>query len=145
VTALFATTYRDGDVASGVQPQHHTVRKTARPAFNVVLRLDFPATGVAMGILFACAPETATSTRVYKLIARNDLAGDPTRIAEFVARQDVITREDLAILERYPHQALPLDPKIEAHSRVDRLSVAWRRLMADHATTAPDAAAVPNP
>ena len=39
--------------------------------------------------------------------------------------------EDLAILERYRDRSLALDLKVEVHSRADRLSVAYRRLLAD--------------
>jgi hypothetical protein len=64
------------------------------------LTLDFPSTGVRLAILFVCQPETATSTRVYKLVAHNGYGGSAQRIAE-------------------------------QHTAADRLSVAYRALLAD--------------
>lgn len=42
-----------------------------------------------------------------------------------------ILREDRSILERYDHECVPLDRTVGIHTRADRLSLAWRRLMAD--------------
>ena len=39
--------------------------------------------------------------------------------------------EDLAVLEAYPHTALPLDPRIEVHTRNDKLSLSYRRTLAE--------------
>ena len=98
------------------------------------LRLDFPRSGATIGILFCCTPERAGVTRVYKLVARNDLAGDTASLVAFVAEEDTILAEDLRILERYDHDTLPLDRTVEVHTRADRLSLGWRSLMADFVT-----------
>jgi hypothetical protein len=58
------------------------------------------------------------------------------RIAELVAYEDLVLDEDLAILERYRDHSLALDLKVEVHSRADRLSVAYRRVLADLASRA---------
>jgi len=136
VETVFDTWYRNVDdplVATGehdaVQPQVLTKRGYA--ATTVVLTLEFPVTGATLAILFVCTPEDASTTRVYKLIARNDFAGDPARLAACVADEDEILREDLSILERYHEMSLQLDPRVELHTRADRLSLAWRRMMAD--------------
>jgi hypothetical protein len=47
-----------------------------------------------------------------------------------VKEEEQILDEDLSILERYPGPELPLDPRVELHTRVDRLSLAWRGVMA---------------
>ena len=123
VTQSFTSPYRtDAGVVE------HTVTKTAGPSTTVHLRLDLP--GTTIGILLACLPETATTTRVFKLLTRDDLGGDTGRLEEFVKEEDRILDEDLAILERYPVQELPLDPRVELHTKVDRLSLAWRGVMA---------------
>ena len=119
----------DGPLGTGDGVVQHTVTKTAGPSTTVHLRLDLP--GTTIGILLACLPETATTTRVFKLLTRDDLGGDPGRLEEFVKEEDRILDEDLAILERYPVQELPLDPRVELHTKVDRLSLAWRGVMAD--------------
>jgi phenylpropionate dioxygenase-like ring-hydroxylating dioxygenase large terminal subunit len=124
VTASFETSYRDhGEITK------HTVTKTVGVSTSVSLRLDLPH--ATIGILLACLPETATSTRVFKLICRDDLAGDRGLIEDFVKDEDQILAEDLTILERYTSNGLPLDLKAELHTRSDALSIAWRRLMID--------------
>ena len=128
VTGSFTTPYRQGDVVL-----EHTVTKTVGVGLTVRLRLEMP--GTTIGILLACTPETATTTRVHKLLARNDL-GDPAapdagRVSEFVKEEDQILAEDLVILERYTDSALPLDPSVELHTKSDRLSLAWRRLIGE--------------
>ncbi len=126
VTTTFSTWYREGGV---VQPQD--LRKTGTASLSIHLRLDFPETDVTIGILFCCTPERAGQTRVYKVVARNDLAGDHDRLTAFLAEEDQILVEDLRILERYDHEDLPLDRTVEVHTRADRLSLAWRSVMAD--------------
>ncbi len=126
VVASFRTPYREGGVV-----RNHTVTKTVGPALWVHLRLAIDG-GATMGILLACLPETAVSTRVFKLLARDDIADDAA-LDEFVKSEDQILTEDLAILERYHSTALALDPRTELHTRSDRLSLAWRTLLADAA------------
>jgi vanillate O-demethylase monooxygenase subunit len=123
VAGVFKTPYRDGGAVVS-----HRVIKTAGPSAIAHVRLELP--GVTIGILLCCLPESATSTRIFKLITRSDLGGDPVRLETFVKEEDQILDEDLAILERYPSAELPLDLRAELHTRVDRLSVAWRRVMA---------------
>lgn len=143
VVSTFDSWYRVSDaddplVATGdhpaVQPQVLTKRGYAGAV--VVLTIEFPVTGATLAILFACTPETATRTRVHKLISRNDFrtgAGvlDTTRMTACIAEEDLILAEDLAILERYDEMVIHLDPQVELHTRADRLSLAWRRMMAE--------------
>jgi vanillate O-demethylase monooxygenase subunit len=139
VRTEFSTWYRNSDdplVATGehqaVQPQD--LLKQGGASMTVYLRLFFPVTGATLSILFACQPETAQRSRIYKLVARDDLAGDPRRRAQTVADEDLILREDLAVLERYSAMELHLDPRVEVHTKSDRLSLAWRRVLAEWAT-----------
>ena len=123
VTGVFDTPYRDGGVVVS-----HRVIKTAGVSPCAHVRLELP--GVTIGVLLACQPEDADCTRVFKLITRSDIGGDAGRLAAFVREEDQILAEDLAILGRYPSGLLPLDLRAEVHTRADRLSLAWRRLMA---------------
>ncbi|HEX7132879.1 MAG TPA: Rieske 2Fe-2S domain-containing protein [Iamia sp.] len=137
VRTTFDTWYRNLDdplVATGEHPEVQPQRllKQGSAGCTVGLRLDFPVTGASFSILFACQPETADRTRIYKLMARDDLGGDPARIASTIADELVILEEDLRILERYPAMQIHLD-QTECHTRADRLSVAWRRLLSDMA------------
>jgi hypothetical protein len=120
-------------VATGEHPlvQPQELHKIGRPFSCVLLRLKFPVTGGTITILFSCTPETATTSRVYKMMARDDTSGDAGRLKAFVEDEERILDEDLFVLERYPHTALHLDLKEELHVRADRLSVAYRRLLAD--------------
>ena len=135
VRTTFDTWYRNFDdplVATGEHPEVQPQRllKAGSASYSVYLRLGFPVTGATFSILFCCQPETATRTRIYKLMARDDLGGDRDRIEATIADELRILEEDLAILERYAHMELHLD-RTECHTRGDRLSVAWRRLLAD--------------
>jgi len=124
VTGVFDTPYRDGGAVVT-----HRVTKTAGPYGTAHVRLELP--GVTIAILLACQPEDWAATRVFKLITRSDLSGDAGRLETFIKEEDQILAEDLGILERYPSALLPLDPRTEVHTRADRLSVAWRRVMAE--------------
>lgn len=148
VRTEFSTWYHNFDdplveagIHDAVQPQG--LLKQGNASLTVYLRLRFPVTGATFGILFCCTPETADRTRIYKLVARDDLAGDLHRAARTVADEDKILAEDLAVLERYRAMELHLDPTIELHTKADRLSLAWRRLLAEWANTGPSLAAGP--
>jgi hypothetical protein len=104
------------------------VIKTAGPHATAHARLESPH--VTMGILLTCQPEDWGSTRVFTLIARSDLTGDATRLERFVTAPDQVLEEDLATLERYTPAPLPLEGGAGARAPADRLSVAWRRVMA---------------
>ena len=110
--------------------------KQGTAGYTVYLRLEFPVTGSTFPILFVCQPETATSTRIYKIFCRNDLDGDAARIESTVADEQQILDEDLAILERYAAMRIHLD-QTECHTKADRLSVAWRRMLAEMVALAP--------
>lgn len=134
VRSTFTSPYQNHDdplVATGEHPlvQEHTVTKVGHAGCNASLELNFPLTGSVFGIVYACQPESATSTRVFKVMCRNDM--DDAGMAACVVAEDEILREDLRILERFTRRELELDLTIEVHTRADRLSVAWRRLMSD--------------
>ncbi len=136
IRTVYEAPYRNHDdplVATGEHPlvQPHVLTKVGRPPAAVSLTLDFPFTGHRLAILFVCQPETATSTRVYKLMAHNGLGADARRAAELVAYEDLVLDEDLAVLERYEAATLATDPRVEVHSTADKLSVAYRRLLAE--------------
>ena len=136
VRTVYQTFYANRDdplVATGEHPlvQPQELHKLGRPFSCVLLRLKFPVSGATIAILFSCTPETATASRVYKMMARDDTGGDPARLDAFVKDEEHILEEDLSVLEQYPHRGLHLDLREELHVRADRLSVAYRRLLAD--------------
>jgi phenylpropionate dioxygenase-like ring-hydroxylating dioxygenase large terminal subunit len=137
VSTTFSTWYRTMDDAKAEAGERDTLQrqqlfKQGFASYNVYLRLDFPDIDWTFGIMFCCQPESATTTRVYKLLARrDDLPADAKRLETFVKDEDQITAEDLGILERYHHRHIHLDRQAEMHTRADRLSLAWRTLMAE--------------
>jgi vanillate O-demethylase monooxygenase subunit len=133
VHTTFSTWYNTMDDSRGRPPlQRQELFKQGFASYSVYLRLDFPDLGWTFGILFCCQPESDLSTRVYKLLARkDDLDPDPLRMERFVKDEDLITSEDLRILERYGHRYIHLDRRAELHTKADRLSLAWRTLMAE--------------
>ena len=150
VRTVFSTWYRNYDdplVATGeheaVQPQILT--KQGNAGLTVYLRLYMPVTGKTMAILFCCSPERNGSTHIFKLVARNDSDGSEEMIAKTVVDEDLILVEDLRVLEAYTEMVLHLDLRAEVHTKADRLSVAWRRLMADMVGLAGEQAATELP
>jgi phenylpropionate dioxygenase-like ring-hydroxylating dioxygenase large terminal subunit len=130
----YTTYYRNDDdplTETGEHPlvQPHVVEKTAFTPNVVFMCLTFPLTDQVFSILYAMQPESATSTRIYKLMARNDFAGDPLRIKQMLEYEDTVLDEDLAVLERYDRFELHLDPTVELHTRADKMSLAYRRLL----------------
>ena len=137
VSSTFEAPYQNHDdplVTTGHHPlvQPHTVTKVGHANYICELKLEFPLTDGTFWILYACQPLQNGTTRIYKLIARDDLAHDPAHIRQVAEDEDMILLEDLNILERFTAMELNLDPTAEVHTRADRLSLAWRRLMADY-------------
>lgn len=135
-----STTYRvqyknhdDPLVATGEHPlvQPQDLYKECRPATTAFIRLHFPLTGKTIAILFSCLPATAETSVVFKMMARDDFDGDRELMLASIDYEDRVLDEDLAVLERYPSFELPTDLRTEVHTRVDRLSAAYRRILAD--------------
>jgi len=124
--------HADPLVATGEHPleQPQVLYKELCPATTVVMRLGFPLTGHTLSILFSCLPETATSTRVFKMMARDDVAPGAPELAGIEAFQDRVLDEDLAVLEPFARHEVPLDLRVEVHTRSDVLPLAYRRVLA---------------
>jgi vanillate O-demethylase monooxygenase subunit len=132
----FEVQYKNFDdplVASGehplVQPQQ-LYKEIAGPTAAVV-RLFHPMTGRTVSFLFACSPRSATSTRVFKLMARDDLTDPARQIPPLLDFEDRVLDEDLAILEPYRDKCVSTDLRHEISVRSDRLSVAYRRILGE--------------
>ncbi|MEM7341726.1 MAG: aromatic ring-hydroxylating dioxygenase subunit alpha [Actinomycetota bacterium] len=143
-STTYRVTYKNHDdplVATGEHPleQPQDLYKEVRPATTAFIRLGFPLTGKVIAILFSCLPVDAERTVVFKMMARNDFDGDAERLAASIVFEDQVLDEDLAVLEAYRSKALPTNTTVEVSTRVDRLSVAYRRLLHRMVTdTAPD-------
>jgi vanillate O-demethylase monooxygenase subunit len=80
---------------------------------------------------FFIQPETADSCRLFTTLWRDDLYGDPDRLAEAVEFEVAVLREDLRIQESFHELALPLDRTAEVHTRADRTTLELRRVLSD--------------
>lgn len=143
-TTRYTTWYLNHDdplVIEGEHPlaQPHIVEKTAYAPFHVFMRLSFPLTDQVFSILYAMQPEAECATRIFKVMARNDFGGDPRLIEEMLEFEDRVLDEDLAVLEAFPTNRLHLDTRVEVHTRSDRLSLAYRRLLDRLVNGGPDA------
>ncbi|MGP0032388.1 MAG: Rieske 2Fe-2S domain-containing protein [Acidimicrobiales bacterium] len=131
----------DPGVAAGTRPLVQTRRLTYRldAPFHLRLRIDFVEAGGSNVIGFFIQPETADSCRVFTTLWRDDLAGDPARMADAIAFEVAVLREDLRVQEAYDELVLPLHPGAEVHTRADRATLELRRVLADLVAAAADA------
>lgn len=102
-----------------------------RMPFSARLRLDYESTGVQNTVVVALAPIDATTSKLYCVLVRNDVASpeDPhaARSAEFEYR---VLTEDLAILERLAERDFGLAVTEQVHTKADRATIEFRRLLA---------------
>ncbi len=102
---------------------------------------EFPDSGRLNTIVLLAQPEDETSTRVYKLLAYNDLGGDAEAVAGIVAFEERVLGEDLAMVEQLPGAGLPVDTAVEIHTRADAGGIELRRLRRELEAAAPAEAA----
>ena len=81
-------------------------------------------------MLITVQPEEWDVTRVFKLIARDDVGGDPALLEKFTADAEQALARDLALAGRYAAAPLPLDDEVPGQGPAGRANLAWRRLMA---------------
>jgi vanillate O-demethylase monooxygenase subunit len=112
-----------------VQPQR-LYKEIAGPT-SAIVRLFHPLTDKTVSFLFACSPQNARSTRVFKLMSRNDLTDPDEQLPPLLAFEDRVLDEDLAVLEPYEVMAVSTDLRQEISVRSDRLSVAYRRILGE--------------
>ena len=129
---LFANR-EDPGVEAGLRPLVQRRRLTYRydPPFHLALRIDFLDAGGTNVIGLFIQPEAADRCRIYSTLWRDDLGGDPARMAEAVAFEQAVLAEDLVVQEAYDDLSVPLDLTVELHTRADRTTVELRRVLAD--------------
>ncbi|MGO9205318.1 MAG: Rieske 2Fe-2S domain-containing protein [Candidatus Limnocylindrales bacterium] len=109
----------DPGVAVGLRPLIQTRRLTYRLSapFHLRLRIDFVDSGGCNVIGYFIQPETDETCRLFTTLWRDDLDGDEERMAEAVAFELEVLREDLRIQEAYHELTLPLQATAEVHTR----------------------------
>lgn len=132
----FEVQYRNYDdplVATGehplVQPQQ-LYKEICGPS-TAIVRLFHPLTGKSVSFLFASAPRNRSATTVFKLMTRNDLTDPVEQLPEILGFEDRVLDEDLVLLEAYDEMCVSTDLRTEISTRADRLSVAYRRILAE--------------
>ena len=127
----------DPGVAAGIRPLVQTRRLSYRLSapFHLRLRIDFVEAQGTNVIGFFIQPETADSCRLFTTLWRDDVSGDPVRMAEAVEFEVAVLREDLRIQESFYELALPLELTAEVHTRADRTTLELRRVLADLVAT----------
>jgi phenylpropionate dioxygenase-like ring-hydroxylating dioxygenase large terminal subunit len=123
----------DPGVSSGLRPlvQHRRLVYRLDVPFHLTLRIDFLEAGGTNVIGFFIQPETAERCRLFTTLWRDDLSGDAARMAEAVAFEVAVLREDLVIQEAFDELVLPLAPNAEVHTRADRITLELRRALSD--------------
>jgi OHCU decarboxylase len=100
--------------------------------FSVRLVGEFPGTSRRDVICLFAQPETPESTRIYKLLAFDELGpgspGDRT-LESMDDFETAVLAEDVRMLELLPERRVPLAPTAEFHTKADRATVEWRRLL----------------
>nr|WP_322761633.1 aromatic ring-hydroxylating dioxygenase subunit alpha [Frankia sp. Cr2] len=129
----------DPGVAAGLRPLIQRRRSTYiyRPPFQLRLVLEYPDAGSTNTIFFCLQPEDTDSTRVYTRLLRNDLGGDPDRLADAARFEQAILAEDIALQERFGLDGLPLVSSgndgaggdKEVSIRADAAGLALRRVL----------------
>jgi vanillate O-demethylase monooxygenase subunit len=132
----FEIQYRNHDdpmVATGEHPlvQPQRLYKEVSGPTTAIVRLHHPLTDKTVSFLFASAPRSRTCTTVFKLMSRNDLHDPDAQLPGILAFEDRVLDEDLVVLEAYADMAVSTDLRVEISTRADRLSVAYRRILAE--------------
>jgi len=95
--------------------------------FATRLNLTTPE-GRILDIYDVASPEAARRTQVYMLLSRNyDLQDEAGPAIDYM---NLINQEDIPVVEDQYPEDLPLDLRAEVHIAADRMSVAYRRRLA---------------
>jgi phenylpropionate dioxygenase-like ring-hydroxylating dioxygenase large terminal subunit len=91
--------------------------------------LDYIANGLRHVMFKFATPVDDQATIFCQIVARNDRP-DPSRWESIAATDRLVQSEDRTLLEEVPHD-FPLDLTVEVHTRSDRMTIEYRRLLAD--------------
>jgi phenylpropionate dioxygenase-like ring-hydroxylating dioxygenase large terminal subunit len=136
------TNHEDPMVATGEHPlvQPRIMRYEYTVPFSALLRLELPTTNMLNAIAVFCQPVRRGLTRLYTVMLRNDCPDHATAQAA-VDYEMTVLAEDLRVLDHLPSDTLALDPTAQIHTRADRLTLEFRRLLRELLTApgSPDA------
>jgi len=112
--------------------------------FLVRLVGEFPGTDRRDVICLFAQPESPTRTRVYKVLAFNQVGPDSPAgrtLESMDVFETAVLAEDVRMMELLPETRVPLSPTAEFHTKADRAAVEWRRLLRTLLAAAPGATA----
>ncbi len=122
----------DSGVHEGVRSEVQRRRLTFRywPPLSATLLIEYPDAGGWHFIALAVQPEDRGSSRVYKSVTGSEFA-DAEEAEMFVKYEQMIWEEDWEWLERaLSGLEFPLDLSADVHTKADRASVEFRRILA---------------
>jgi vanillate O-demethylase monooxygenase subunit len=126
------TNLTDPAVRDGVRPVVQRRRMTYRyqAPLTATLLLEFLDADSWQFLTFTAAPEDERACRVYQTVTGPGLA-DPEEADSAAKYEMSIFEEDLDLQRRaLSGLEFPLDPAAELHTRADRVSVEFRRVLA---------------
>jgi hypothetical protein len=123
----------DPGVATGERPLIQRRRLTYRYSapFHLELEIEFLDAGGVNVIGFFLTPEDDEMVRIYSSLWRNDLGGSAQRMREAIDFEVAVIDEDLRIQSRYERLEMPLDVTAEVHTRADRTTLEFRRILGE--------------
>ena len=135
--------HEDPGVAAGVRDLIQNRRLTYHVVapFSAWLKIEYVEAGGTNVVTFFVQPVDADRCRIYTSVVRNDLDGDEARLADAVVFEQKILDEDLVIQGAYVQREIPLDLTAEVHTKADRMTVEYRRMLADLVAAASESAA----
>jgi phenylpropionate dioxygenase-like ring-hydroxylating dioxygenase large terminal subunit len=123
----------DPMVEAGERPLLQRRRLTYRfsAPFHLELEIEFLDAGGTNVIGFFLTPEDCDTVRIYSTLWRNDLDGSTERMQDAIDFEMRVIAEDLLIQSRYERLEMPLDVTTEIHTRADRTTLEFRRVLKD--------------
>ena len=125
--------HEDPGVAAGLRDlvQHRRLTYHVVAPFSAWLKIEYVEAGGTNVVTFFVQPVDADRCRIHTSVIRNDLDGDADRLAAAVAFEQKILDEDLAIQGAFVQREIPLDLTAEVHTKADRMTVEYRRMLSD--------------
>jgi phenylpropionate dioxygenase-like ring-hydroxylating dioxygenase large terminal subunit len=114
-----------------VQQYRDMVYRYCAP-YSLELRLDYPVMGGSTIITFFAQPETEDRCRLYITLLFQQPGGfGEGELTDRLKFEYQVIAEDLDLQARFDDLHLPLDPGAEVHTRADRASIEFRRILRD--------------
>jgi vanillate O-demethylase monooxygenase subunit len=98
------------------------------PPFTLVAGVHYVESGLTDTVFMSCQPENGQTTRLFSWLMGPDVTADPVLARDY---EEKILLEDQWVLERFREHSMPLDLPAQFHTRADRMTVEYRRVLAE--------------